>query len=78
MQDAWSFDPGKSSHSESNHAPSKEKMPTAAMQTQRLTWTLTDICGSISKGGNGRRERGGEKGRTVLAAHTHTMQCALA
>lgn len=53
-------------------------MPTAAVQTQRLTWTLTDVCGSISKGGNGRREREGEKGRRELAAHTHTMQCVLA
>jgi hypothetical protein len=42
---------------------------------QKLTWTLTDIYGSIFKG----RERARrEKGRIVLAAHTHTMQYALA
>lgn len=53
--------PRKRSHSESNHAQSgRGEISTAAVQTQKLTWTLTDICGSIFKEGKA-EERKGEK-----------------
>lgn len=38
---------------------------------------LTSVA-AFSKRGKGRGEKGEEKGRRVLEAHTHTVQCALA
>ena len=67
--------PRKRSHSESNHAQSgRGEISTAAVQTQTLTWTLTDICGSIFKGRETERRERGRK-RRVLATRTHNATC---
>lgn len=67
----------KRSHSESNHAQSgRGEISTTAVQTQRLTWTLTDICGSIFKGKETERRERERKRRRVLATHTHNAMCS--
>lgn len=57
---------------------SRGNISTAAVQTQRLTWTLTDICGSVFKGREKKRREKGEKKRKKSVRSAHTMHRALA